>query len=70
MLKKAFRSALNVYRCNEDVACNIIHSDVPAIFDGSSAPVIFFGTPSQVTDVHGIKRNNQFVNTLEDTIIQ
>jgi hypothetical protein len=34
MLKKAFRSphpALNVYRCNEDVACDILYSDVPAI---------------------------------------
>jgi hypothetical protein len=73
MLKKAFRSshpAFNVYRRNEDVACDIIYSDVPAIFDGSTAAVIFFGTSSKVTDVDGIKRDNQFANTLEDTIIQ
>jgi hypothetical protein len=73
MLKKAFRSphpALNVYRRNEDVACDIVYSDVPAIFDGSTAAVIFFGTSSKVTDVHGIKRDNQLANTLEDTIIQ
>jgi hypothetical protein len=73
MLKKAFRSphpALNVYRRNEDVACDIIYSNVPAIFDGSTAAIIFFGTSSKVTNVHGIKRDNQFANTLEDTIIQ
>jgi hypothetical protein len=54
MLKKAFRSphpALNVYRRNEDVTCDIVYSDVPAI-------------------LNGIKRNNLFANTLEDTIIQ
>jgi hypothetical protein len=65
MLKKAFRSphpALNIYQRNEDV--------VPTIFDGSTAAVIFFGTSSKVMDIHGIKRDNQFANTLEDTIIQ
>jgi hypothetical protein len=31
---------------------------------------IFFGTSSNVSDVHGTKRDNQFVNTHEDTIIQ
>jgi hypothetical protein len=73
MLKKAFRSphpALNVYRRNEDVTCDIEYLDIPAIFDGSTAAVIFLGTSSKVTDVHGIKRDNQFTNTLEDTIIQ
>jgi hypothetical protein len=73
MLKKAFRSphpALNVYRRNEDVACDIVYSNVPTIFDGSTAAIIFFGTSSKVTDVHGIKHDNQFANTLEDTIIQ
>jgi hypothetical protein len=73
MLKKAFRSlqpALNVYRRNEEVACDIVYLDVPAIFDGSTAAIIFFGTSSKVTDVYGIKRDNQFANTLEDTIIQ
>jgi hypothetical protein len=73
MLKKAFRSphpALNVYQRNEDVACDIVYSDVPAIFDGSTTAVIFFGTSSKVTNVHGIKCDNQFANTLKDTIIQ
>jgi hypothetical protein len=73
MLKKAFRSphpALNVYRRNEDVGCDIVYCDVPAIFDASTAAVLFFGTSSKVTNVHGIKHDNQFANTLEDTIIQ
>jgi hypothetical protein len=47
-----------------------VYSDVPAIFDGCTTAIIFFGTSSKVTDVHSIKRDNQFVNTLEDTIIQ
>jgi hypothetical protein len=54
----------------EDVACDIVYSDVPAIFDSSTAAAIFSGTSSKVTDVHGIKRDNQFANTLEDTINQ
>ena len=73
MLKKAFKSpnpALNVYRRTENVACDIVYSDVPAIFDGSTAAVIFVGVTTQVTDVYGIKRDSQFVNTLEDNIIQ
>jgi hypothetical protein len=59
-----------VYRRNEDVACDIVYSDVPDIFDGSTAAVLFFGTSSKVTDVHGIKCDNKFANTLDNTIIQ
>jgi hypothetical protein len=73
LLKKAFKSpnpALNVYRCQEDVACDIIYSDVPDIYDGSTDVVIFVGVNTQVTDVYGIKTDKQFVNTLEDNIIQ
>jgi hypothetical protein len=73
MLKKAFRSphpALNLYSHNEDVACDIVNSDAPAIFDGSTAAIVFFGTSSKVTDVQGVKHDNQFENTLKDTIIQ
>jgi hypothetical protein len=53
-----------------DVACDIVYSDVPAIYDGSTAAVIFVGTNTQVTDVYGIKTDRQFVNTLEYNIIQ
>jgi hypothetical protein len=73
MLKRAFKSpnpALNVYRRNESVACDIVYSDTPAIHDGSHAAVLFVGTTTQVTDVYGIKTERQFVNTLEDNIIQ
>ena len=73
LLKKAFKSpnpALNVYRRTEDVACDIVFSNVPAIFDGSTVAVLFVGVTTQVTDVYGIKCDSQFVNTLEDNIIQ
>jgi hypothetical protein len=48
----------------------IVYSDVPAISDGSTAAVIFVGVTTQITDVYGIENYRQFVNTLEDNIIQ
>jgi hypothetical protein len=63
MLKKAFLSpnpALNIYRRSEDVTSDIVYSDVPAIFDGSTVAVISVGTSTEVTDVHGIKKDYQF----------
>jgi hypothetical protein len=45
-----------------------VYPDIPAIDDGSIAAVIFVGTKTQVTDIHGIKSDRQFVNTLEDCI--
>jgi hypothetical protein len=62
MLKKAFRlpiPALNIYRHNEDVACDIVYSDVPAIFCQFYCHCCF------CRDFY-----NQFANTLEDNIIQ
>jgi hypothetical protein len=73
LLKKAYMSpnpALNVYRRQEDVSCDIVYSYFPAIYDGSTAAVIFVGVNTQVTDVYGIMTDKQFVNTLEDNIIQ
>jgi hypothetical protein len=73
LLKKAFKSpnpALNVFHCQEDMACDIVYSDVPAIYDGSTAAAIFVGVNTQVTDVYGIKTDKQFVKMLEDNIIQ
>jgi hypothetical protein len=58
LLKKVFKSpntALNVFFCQEDVVCDIFYSDAPAIYDGSTAAVIFVGVTTQVTDVYGIK---------------
>lgn len=72
-LKRSFKSAnpaLNVFRRSEPVACDIVYSDVPAIDDGSTAAVIFVGLDTQVTDIYGIKRDKQFINTLEDNIRQ
>jgi hypothetical protein len=73
LLKKAYKSpdqALNVYCCQEDVACDTVYADVPAIYDGSTTAVICVGVKTQVTDVYGIKTDKQFANTLEDNIIQ
>jgi hypothetical protein len=47
-----------------------MYADVPAISNGSVTAVLFVGSDSQVTDVYGIKTGKQFVNTLEDNIIQ
>jgi hypothetical protein len=73
LIKKAYKSpnpALNVYRHQEYVACDIVYSAVPAIHYGSTAAVIFVGVNTQVTDVYDIKTDKQFVNTLQDNIIQ
>jgi hypothetical protein len=73
LLKKVSRSpnpALNVHGHQEYVACDIVYSLVPAIYDGSTDAVIFVGVNTQVTDVYGIKTDNQFVHTWEDNIIQ
>jgi hypothetical protein len=59
-----------MYRRNEDVACDIMYSNVQTFFDGSTAAIIFVGTSTKVTNIHGITKDNQFVNTLEDNIIQ
>ena len=73
LLKRTFKSpnpALNVTRRNEPVACDIVYADTPAVHDGSTSAVIFVGVNTQVTDVYGIKTDKQFVNTLEDNILQ
>jgi hypothetical protein len=70
-LKTAFKSPnpeINVTRRNEVFACDIAYSDVPAIDYVSIAAVIFVVTETQVTDIHGIKSDRQFLNTLEDCI--
>jgi hypothetical protein len=44
LLRKANKSpipGINVYCRQEHVACDIVYSDVPAIYDGSTAAVIF-----------------------------
>ena len=71
LLKRAYKSpnpALNVTRRNEPVASDFVHSDEPAIDNGSTGAVIFVGTETLVTDAYGVKTDKQFVNTLEDNI--
>jgi hypothetical protein len=72
LLKRTFKSpntALNVGRRNVAVACDIVYYDTPDINDSFVAAVIFVGIDSQVTYIYGIKTDNQFVNTLEENII-
>jgi hypothetical protein len=52
------------------VTCNIGYEDVPAIYSVTTASVIFVRVHTQVTDVYGVKTYKQFVNTLQDNIIQ
>jgi hypothetical protein len=48
MLKKGHHILpITFIRRNEDVACDIVYSDVPDIFNGSTAAIIFFGTSSR-----------------------
>ena len=70
-LKKTFRSlhpACNVQHRQEPLATDMVHSDTPAIDDGSKVAQIFVGTESCVIDVHGMKTESQFVNTLQGII--
>jgi hypothetical protein len=60
--------ALNVQRRDEPVATDTVYSDTPAIDGGETCAQIFVGTETMVTDVYGMKTENQFVNTLEDNI--
>jgi hypothetical protein len=69
MLKKIFKSpnlALNVYHCNEAVACDLFYSDIPAVYYEATAAVIFIGVNTQVAGTYGIKKDSHF----KDNIIQ
>ena len=68
-LRKMFKSAnpaLNVPRRAEDVAAAFLYADTPTVDSGEKIATIFVGTSSGVTDVYGIKKSKQFVDTLED----
>ncbi len=60
--------ALNVARRQEALAGDIVYSDEPAIDDGSTAAVVFFGRSSYVGDAQGIKSDKEFINALEDNV--
>jgi len=50
------------------VATDTIFSDTPAIFSGEKMAQLFVGKKTLVADVHPMKSEKQFVNTLEDNI--
>ena len=62
----------NVTRPNDPVACDILYAGTPAMTaDGSASAIIFVGVvDTHVNDVCVIKTDKQFVNTIEDNIIQ
>ena len=60
--------AANVRRRNEAVSADTVYSDTPAIDGGETAAILYFGLDSNLTTAHGIKNDDQFVNTLEDEI--
>jgi hypothetical protein len=69
MLTKALRSphpALNIYRRNEEVACFTLMIQ-PSL---TVLPQPSYSLLLLPTDIHSIKRDKQFTNTLEDKIIQ
>ena len=70
-LRQMFRSAnpaLNVQRRDEDVASDVVFSDIPAVDGGQTAGVIFVGTKTDMVDAYPIKSEKQFINTLEDNV--
>ena len=72
LMKKHFKSpfpALNVHRRNESVATDTVYSNTPAIDGGYKYAQIFIGTTTLLSDVYPMKTDAQFVNTLEDNII-
>jgi hypothetical protein len=73
LVRKTYRSpfpALNVMRRPESVYTDTIFSkNTPAIFSGGvTMAQIFVGRLTHFLEVYGIKNENQFVNTLLDTI--
>jgi hypothetical protein len=70
-LKQVYKSAnpaLNVPRRSEAVACDVVYSDTPAIDDGAKSAVLFVGHDTYVTDIYGIKSDNQFIRALQDNM--
>ena len=70
-MRKHFRSrfpAFNVVRRNEIVATDTIYSDTPAIDNGAKCAQIFIGRDSLVSDVYSMKKDSEYVQTLQDNI--
>jgi hypothetical protein len=71
ILKKHYKCpfpALNVQRRDERVTRDTIYSNAPDIDGGETCAHIFVDMETLVTDVYGMKTEEQFVNTREDNI--
>ncbi|KAL7574030.1 hypothetical protein ACA910_015609 [Epithemia clementina (nom. ined.)] len=62
--------ALNVRRREEPVATDTVFLDTPAVDNGSKMAQLFVGKDTLVADVYPLKRESQFVNSLEDNICE
>ena len=70
-MRKHFKSrnpALNVHRRPEPVATDLIVNPKPDSRYSIDLAYIYVGRKSLVVDVHPVKRDGQFINTLEDQI--
>ena len=67
---KAPNPALNIARRNEDVATDTLFSDTPAVDGGETCAQFYCGLKSKATHAYGMKREAQFINTLEDHVTQ
>ncbi|KAL7562902.1 hypothetical protein ACA910_000275 [Epithemia clementina (nom. ined.)] len=62
--------ALNVRHREEPVATDTVFSDTPAVDNCSKMAQLFVGKDTLVADVYPLKRESQFVNSLEDNICE
>ena len=60
--------AMTSKRTSDPVATDTVHCDTPSVENGSKCAQSFVGSNALVTDVHGMKSDNTFFNSLEDTI--
>ena len=59
---------MNFHWYEKSVFTNTIYIDTPDIADGSTYYEFFFGAKSIVSYVYVTKKDNQFINILEDNI--
>ena len=71
MMKKNYRSpfpALNIRRRSKPAVTDTVYCDAPAIDECSTCTQLLVGTKTLITDVYGIRSDEQFANSLEDEI--
>ena len=70
-MKKHFKTrnpALNVPQCQEPVATHFVFGPVKDVAYNCDTASLYVGRKTLVTDIYPIKRQKQFINTLEDQI--